>query len=426
MSVTDAEIDALIAQLGPNESPPPVAEGRSKRGRERGSKAEPIGTTVASAIEPVPIDWLRKGWIARGFLHLLVGPPGAGKSTINYGLAARISRDGGTVLVCTAEDHLAAVVRPRLEAAEADLNNVHVLTDDLTLPAGVERIRALTVDVPVVLVIIDPLVAFLDGGIDSHKDASVRQALRPLAALAEELASAIVAVVHTNKSASDDPLFRISGSGGFSAAARHVMLACADPSDESGVRRIFAVVKSNLSEFPPPITYTIESATIPNRDGEAIVTSRIRWGEEVPDLDPRALLRPPESEEERGRLESADDFLRGSGCLKRSRPADELIREGDRLGIPKYALQRARKRLGIPSWKDGFEGAWHWGPKAVVEGDTPEGDDPRVSSSSSSEQPAETPARPPEGDAAEETRASVFSDEQIHASITKLKRIAGR
>lgn len=47
-----------------------------------------------------------------------------GKSTILYDLAARVSRGGKHVLVATAEDHLAAVVRPRLEAAGADLSLV--------------------------------------------------------------------------------------------------------------------------------------------------------------------------------------------------------------------------------------------------------------------------------------------------------------
>lgn len=45
----------------------------------------------ASRIEPVPIKWLWPGWLARGRLNVLAGPPGSGKTTL-AGEMPRLSR----------------------------------------------------------------------------------------------------------------------------------------------------------------------------------------------------------------------------------------------------------------------------------------------------------------------------------------------
>lgn len=85
---------------------------------------ESAGTVRAADVKPEPIEWLWENYVPKGMVTVVGGFPGVGKSTINYDLAARVSRQGDVVLVLTAEDHLAAVVRPRLDAAGADLNLV--------------------------------------------------------------------------------------------------------------------------------------------------------------------------------------------------------------------------------------------------------------------------------------------------------------
>jgi predicted ATP-dependent serine protease len=92
------------------------------------------------------------------------GFPGVGKSTILYDLAARTSREGKVVLIVTAEDHLAAVVRPRLEAAGADLELVRIVTVPITLPDDVAVLGSLVRDYDAALLVLDPLVAFIGDG----------------------------------------------------------------------------------------------------------------------------------------------------------------------------------------------------------------------------------------------------------------------
>jgi RecA-family ATPase len=75
-----------------------------------------------------------------GKLSLLAGDPGLGKSFITLDMAARVSRGtpfpdccntpnptGGVVLL-SAEDDLADTIRPRLDAAGADVDRIHALT----------------------------------------------------------------------------------------------------------------------------------------------------------------------------------------------------------------------------------------------------------------------------------------------------------
>jgi putative DNA primase/helicase len=413
-------LDELVAVVAEEVSEPATLRRDSKHTDE-------LATVRAADIEPVPVEWLWPARIARGFLNLLTGPAGVGKSTNLYDLAARVSREGGTVLVATAEDHLAAVVRPRLEAARADLSLVEIVTDEFHLPADAPKLEARARSLGAVLITADPLVCFIDARTDSYKDPSVRQALQPLGGMAERLDAAVVVVLHTNKAASDDPLFRIGGSGGFVAAARHVLLCCGDPEDETGARRVLAVVKSNLSAFPPPLAYTVAGVTISGPRGE-IPTSRIEWGDELPELDPRSLLAHS-SLAERGALRDAIDFL-GKSLEAGPLPASEVIADAKKLGISEPTLRRARRACGVKTRKDGLKGHWIW--EAATEGVT-EDVNPMPDALTPSPRPAETHPLPPEGVTRQrEARPNGelvdwrnnLTDEQIAASVARLGRIA--
>jgi hypothetical protein len=90
----------------------------------------------------------------------------------------------------------------------------------MALPDDAERLANTVRDLYVKLFSIDPIVAFLGGGIDTHKDSSVRQALRPLSDVAQATGAAATVVLHTNKSSTDDPLLRIGGTIGFPVQGR--------------------------------------------------------------------------------------------------------------------------------------------------------------------------------------------------------------
>jgi hypothetical protein len=364
-----------------------VAVGEAELDGQRASSVR------AADVRPEVVEWLWENYVPRGMTTVVGGFPGVGKSTIDYDLAARVSRQDEVVLVLTAEDHLAAVVRPRLEAAGADLNLVRIVTIPITLPEDVGQLKEIVQEFEATLVIVDPLVAFIGDGINTHRDHHVRRVLAPLADLAEETRAAVVVVIHTNKGAGTEPLMRISGSIGFTGAARSVLLAADDPQDEG--RRILAVVKSNLAEMPPPLAYRLVGVDL----GNGIVTSRVEWLGEAPEVDVQQLLagRDPERETVIG---EAMDFLRELGVQDRALAQTILVRDAKTQGIEERTLQRARRRLGIPTWRHGFGrgGTWYWGPRdGAPIGDTID-DTPTPSGLSSMNLPAETSPQKTIGD----------------------------
>jgi putative DNA primase/helicase len=321
--------------------------------------AEPLERSLEvsvplSTIQPVAVRWLWPGRIPLAMPTVLAGFPGVGKSTIAYDRAARVTREGKTVVIATAEDHHAAVVRPRMELAGADLDLARIVRIPITLPGSVELLEAHIRDLGAVLLVIDPLSAFISDAVNTHRDHHVRRVLAPLATLAEETGAAVVVVAHTNKGMGSEPLMRISGSIGFTAAARSVLLAAEDPQDNE--RRILAVVKSNLAAFPTPLAYTVREADM----GEEITTSRIEWLGEAPEIDARTLLAGIDPED-RTNQDDAEEFLRAAGVLEEARPARDLEREAKAQGIHPKALQRARRALGVKVWREGFQGPFFWG-----------------------------------------------------------------
>jgi hypothetical protein len=104
------------------------------------------------------------------------------------------------------------------------------------------------------VVVIDPLMAFLSGQVDSHRDQDVRRVLASLAYMASRTGAAVVFVRHTNKG-TGSALDRGSGSIGIVGAARAGLLVAPDPDDEG--RRILAMSKSNLAKTPDALAYRI-------------------------------------------------------------------------------------------------------------------------------------------------------------------------
>jgi hypothetical protein len=325
----------------------------------------PPGVLLAE-VAPEPVDWLWRGRLARGKLTLLEGRPDEGKTTVALDLAARCSRGApmpgeftprppAGVVIVTAEDGLADTIRPRLEAAGADLERIVGARPDESPAldaAGLDWLRRACARVEAALIILDPLVALMPGAVDAHRDQDVRRMLRPLRALAEDTRVAILAIRHLRKSAAASPKDAGGGSVGLGAAARIVMLAACDPDDPD--RRVLARVKGNLAPPWPSLAYQLEAA------GDSV---RIQWGDEVPHTAESLLAaaQTPEAPDERGRVDEAIDALAGMLAAGPVRVADAR-RQLRALGIADRTADRARVRLGVRTRPDGYQGAWQWHP----------------------------------------------------------------
>jgi RecA-family ATPase len=205
--------------------------------------------TMANVL-PERVNWLWPGRIPYGKLTVLDGDPGQGKSTVTTDLAARVSTGSplptgerprrGAVLLLSAEDGAADTLRPRLEAAGADLTRVHLLDHVATgdgprppeLPTDLPAIREVIKRERIALVVVDPLMAFLAETVNTRIDHAVRRALHPLKELAEHTGAGVLVVRHLNKSGEGSALYRGGGSIGIIGAARSGMMVGTDPAAE--------------------------------------------------------------------------------------------------------------------------------------------------------------------------------------------------
>jgi putative DNA primase/helicase len=313
--------------------------------------------TRLADVAPQPIDWLWRSRIPRGKVTLLVGDPGAGKSFISLAIAASVTNgtplpEGDahamqTVLIWNGEDGTADTIRPRSEAAGANLERLYVIEGELAedgrrAPFGLLSIDLLADHVSrtqdIGLVIVDPIAALL-AGVDAHRDAEIRSSLQPLADFAERFRVAVLAVAHLNKREAERALYRVGGSIGFVGLARSVLLAAVDPEDR---RRAIAPLKSNLCATPAPIEYRIDEE------------GRFWWGKPSSELTADHLLRSVRPEKYGGARQTAESFLRealANGPL----PARDVELLAENQGLSARTLTRARCALGIRSVKQGKE-----------------------------------------------------------------------
>lgn len=361
------------------------------------SRGEEVALRPFSEIEQEQVDWIWEQRVARGEITLLVGDPGLGKSQLTCWLAEMVTARRDTVLMASAEDSPGATIRPRLEVAGAELDRVHlvVLEDEegvegsIRIPDNVDALRrriekAGKVD----LLVVDPLTAHLPNEVNSYRDQHVRTALAPLKRLAEEYRCAVVVVMHLNKTASDNSLYRVGGSIGFTGAARSVLLLARDPEDSDGERgphRIVANVKNNLAREASSLRFKVKEEPLPREQSEGkthqrlATTSRIVFVEEA-EISGRQLLSPSGGEREAPAREEAVDFLLtllADGPL----PIEEVRTQAGELGISEATLRRAREETGVAAYQiKGEQHSWRYAlPEHAPDGQQtslvqPEGD----------------------------------------------------
>jgi putative DNA primase/helicase len=320
-----------------------------------------------SSVRRMAIRWLPgyRGYIPLGMLTLLAGRQGLGKSLYGHMLAAELTRAGSTVLLASAEEPASEMIRPRLEAAGANLDHVHRMTlagsaggAGLKLPGHAPELRDVILDAGPRLVILDPVGAYVGGNIDSWKDDSVRQVLTPLAAIAEEAGCAFLLVGHLNKG-TGDYLARVMGSTAWTAAVRSALLFSDDPDAPDEGRRLLSLGKTNISPHGTPgRLYAIEEVRLP-ADGqhEEVDAPRLNLVGDSQVSATEALggstVKPSE------KIEAAIDYL--LAMLKDGPVArDELLLLGDAAGHKRWALDRASDELKVVKRRSGMPARSHW------------------------------------------------------------------
>jgi putative DNA primase/helicase len=337
-------------------------------------KALPFLYRRLSDIEARPVRWLWPGRIARGKVSILAGHPGLGKSQLTANMAAIVTTGGtwphenlrcepGNVVFFSAEDDAEDTIRPRLEAAGANLDRVFILDAVLDEKGSRPRSFNLRVDLPrlgqmltyiggVALVVIDPITAYL-GETDSHKNADIRALLSPLGELAARHDSSIVCISHLSKGGGGEALMRVTGSLAFVAAARAAFLVARDPGAAN--RRLFLPIKNNISRDKTGLAFNLESVVLPG----SIETSRVCWHDTAVAITADEAMAPQEDPEERSAMDEAKLFL--TNLLADGPVSSKQIRaDAEGAGLSWRTVQRAQKALGIDAYKGGMNEGWFW------------------------------------------------------------------
>ncbi len=322
-----------------------------------------------SDVEPEEVSWLWEPYIPLGKLTILEGDPGIGKTwaalaitasvTAGCGLPGPDGRPGfrieaNRVVYLTAEDGLADTLRPRLDAVGADVNLVLALTgftsfdvetkERVENPVSMQHLaiidKVLEEHKPV-LVVIDPIQAFLGAGVDMHRANEVRPVLAGMANLAEKHRCAVLLIRHLGKSQMDRAIYRGLGSIDFAAAARSVLLAGQDP--DSPARRAIIHMKCSVAPLGPSVGYEI-------KEGQFLWTG-------LSELTAAKVLMPEQAQGETCALDEAKDFLRdilADGPVT----AKEIEKQRRSAGISEPTLRRAKNEVSVKSIKQGD--SWYW------------------------------------------------------------------
>jgi putative DNA primase/helicase len=335
-------------------------------------EAQEFRLTCLESVEPRPITWNWPGYLARGKLTILCGDPDKAKSQITIDAAARQSTGArwptgpeatvaSTIFLCS-EDGVADTVRPRAEAAGADLSKLHVFESKIlkngkakgfTLQDDLEILsKAVNQVQDVGMIVADALTSYM-GKVENSSTSDIRAVLDPVSQWADAHQVNVLGVMHPPKAAQANAIRQFSGSFAYVASARLAHLAIDDP-DDAG-RKLLLCVKNNIGIKAPGRGYRIAAKTLPS----GIVAPYIQWDDTPVDYTADEVLAATASKGKEA-LERAKEFLKK---LLEAGPveAEEVKKAASAHMVASMTLRRAQDELGIVPRKTGLEGGWVWG-----------------------------------------------------------------
>ena len=305
-----------------------------------------------SEIQSQEVAWLWYPFIPYGKLTIVQGNPGDGKTTLVLNIAAKLSKGEGidremklteplTVIYQSADDGLADTVKPRLEVAGANCENISVIDESIkSLSMIDERLEEAVIRTKAKLLILDPIQAYLGGDMDMNRANEARDMTKKLAALAEKYQCAIVLVGHMNKAAGNKAAYRGMGSIDFFAVARSVLLV-GRVEGEANIRAVVQI-KNNLAAFGHPKAFELSEDGFHWLGDYEITADEVLGG-----IAPKA-----------NKLEQAKRLLREVAETNNAVQSNEIFNLAEEQGISRRTLENAKKELSIRAKR--INNSWYW------------------------------------------------------------------
>lgn len=393
---SDEGLQEIIASLPdvPDDGEETESESESECADDTpGENIAGLTITRASDVEQRDYEWLWKNRFAIGHLHALFGLPGQGKGMLMCEIASILSRGAAwpdqsgkapkaQCVILTAEDSAKESLAPRLQAAGADLKQIHFMGATVTetkkqkakrkngkrKPATVfnigedlKRLSQVVKRYPNIKVLfIDPIGSFIGNGkqTDSYKSAEVRAILTPITEWANRRRICVIYISHANKSGTGRALNRMTDSQAFGAAPRFVWIVGPDPVQPDSGQKVFASAKTNIAKEVSALSFRIDDCEI-KIDGKKTTRGKVHWiGESNATAD--QIVASP-SQERPSATEAAETFL--ADLIANNGPMKQADIQEKAEGLYSWrTIRRAQKSLGIiPKKEVGVpNGSWIW------------------------------------------------------------------
>lgn len=237
--------------------------GAEQKAQDPGRAAGVPGAKRASEIVREELTYLWEPYLPRGFLGLLEGDPGIGKTFLICKLMADLSRGRPlpgvdpispvNSMILTQDDSAARILE-RLEKLDADLNRIIVSDEQFTLDSrGLGQLFNTIVEEQIALVALDPLLDFTAAK-DTNHAKEVSTAMLQLRDLCLKTNTTVLGVRHLRKAEEEEnKKYRGLGSIAFIAKARTTLQVKDLGSDKAQVEQI----KTNYGPKGPPLVYCI-------------------------------------------------------------------------------------------------------------------------------------------------------------------------
>lgn len=331
--------------------------------------------TAAQIRDAVPVwawNYDGKGRIQLGTLTLFAGRPGVGKSNAARWLVAEATNGrlggcwyGEPVNVCyiaTEESEVYTVV-PGLKAVSADLSRVFIPKafqggniDVINSFVDEAKIGQFCLDNDIKIIVVDALMTTVGSSTDVNRNNEVRMMLAPWSRIAEQIHGIVLGVTHLRKSNTGDVVAAINGSSAFGEVARSIFAFAKKPDDD---QRVMSQHKNSTGHEDLSLTFELQSTTIYTATGEcADIAKFVITGhseETVEDiLADGGLTVTSTTGEAKVWL---NDYLQMNGP---SCPKVEVMKDGEKAGHNKTAINRAFKKLKGVSSVSGYPAMAQW------------------------------------------------------------------
>ena len=334
----------------------------------------------ASSVKSTSVRWAWTGRLLIGYLTVLTGIEGLGKSVFAAWMISGLTRGGlggewrgqpVDCLIVASEDGIADTWKPRLDLAGGDTDkiaflNLSALPSDWNLRDGIADLRAAVAATSAKAVFIDAALDHMpapSAGESINSPTFVRQALGPLRQAARELEFAGAFSMHPPKTRSAEFRDLVQASQAFSAIPRVGLLLAHHPDDthdDPYRRRVLIRGKGNLGRDPGALEFKVVGRAYKHDDG------RLEEREVVADVGPSPIsladLAPGRMIGERDptKAEQAADVVRDALSDGEWHPAETVRSQLAALDLDSGSVRSQAKRLAGWEARKRADGAWEW------------------------------------------------------------------